>query len=572
MKIHTYASLGDIAGVRAELAKGVAVDSEDEGEFTPLAYAASKPTAQADMLRLLIESGADVNAPVKGEVEAQFPVGLAACSGSLTKVQILVDAGADITFVSPGGYTILINVMYPLHDDEQLVPMIKLLVAHGAETDCETEYSESPLSVSSYFGRFDAVKVLLDAGANPARLQWTELMAAIAFGTTNDVIQLVGVKSSLAVRDRWERTPWLIASVAGDIEKAKLIRAAGANADDKERGGATAIAICASRGNSEMLSWLIEIGADIEAVDDAANTPLMIAAQMGRTECARLLLESGANASRKNEYDESTMSMASNEEIVRLLCAAGQDMLDLSTEMKRIFTGLDGDEQLSVSNAEYASGCRPRFGRSNPEVMKIPLWNEMVRAGISAYQGKAQFSDESNMTEATWCFARFGMSFTELPDGRFVQIGGEHEDHYDPDFCIYNDVTVHERSGNFQIMGYPQEVFPPTDFHSATYIDGFIYIIGGLGYQDSRRFGITPIYRLDCTTWQIEAVEADGDNPGWIYEHKAHVSDPNVIRISGGKVCQLVDGEEQHLDNTDGFLLDLSDMIWNRSPLTMQGS
>jgi len=26
----------------------------------------------------------------------------------------------------------------------------------------------------------------------------------------------------------------------------------------------------------------------------------------------------------------------------------------------------------------------------------------------------------------------------QLPDGRLVSVGGEHEDYYDPDFCIYN--------------------------------------------------------------------------------------------------------------------------------------
>jgi hypothetical protein len=33
---------------------------------------------------------------------------------------------------------------------------------------------------------------------------------------------------------------------------------------------------------------------------------------------------------------------------------------------------------------------------------------------------------------------RFGQSLTLLPDCRAVQIGGEHEDWYDADFCIYN--------------------------------------------------------------------------------------------------------------------------------------
>jgi hypothetical protein len=40
--------------------------------------------------------------------------------------------------------------------------------------------------------------------------------------------------------------------------------------------------------------------------------------------------------------------------------------------------------------------------------------------------------------------AKVRPSLTLLPDGRAIQIGGEHEDYYDPDFCIYNDVFVHE--------------------------------------------------------------------------------------------------------------------------------
>ena len=41
-----------------------------------------------------------------------------------------------------------------------------------------------------------------------------------------------------------------------------------------------------------------------------------------------------------------------------------------------------------------------------------------------------------------WSWQRFGRTSTALPDGRVIHIAGEHEDFYDPDFCIYNDVMV----------------------------------------------------------------------------------------------------------------------------------
>src|SRR6185312_15079372 len=100
-----------------------------------------------------------------------------------------------------------------------------------------------------------------------------------------------------------------------------------------------------------------------------------------------------------------------------------------------------------------------------------------------------------------------------------VQVAGEHEDFYDEDFCIYNDVFVHSRDGGIRIFGYPESVFPPTDFHTATLIGEYIYLIGSLGYSGHRRYGTTPVYRLHTGTFKIEPLETTGAAPGWLYEH-----------------------------------------------------
>jgi hypothetical protein len=243
-----------------------------------------------------------------------------------------------------------------------------------------------------------------------------------------------------------------------------------------------------------------------------------------------------------------------------------EDIAEISDEQKRTLLGLNNTETatLNVSKAEYESGCRPRFGEANPEEMKIPFWHEMVRAGISGYGAKVQFDDADNTDEATWCFDRFGNSLTELLDGSFVQIGGEHEDSYDPDFCIYNDVTVHDQDGTFRIMGYPKDAFPPTDFHTATYYEGFIYLIGSLGYHGSRLFGTTPVYRFEVNTWKVEVVETTGNSPGWIYKHKARLTEADKLVISGGKVAVEVEGKEDHVDNEGEYTLDLKSRIWTR--------
>jgi hypothetical protein len=318
---------------------------------------------------------------------------------------------------------------------------------------------------------------------------------------------------------------------------------------------------------------LLQRGMSVDSQDAiTGNTPLMDAAQYGAVRCVELLLSAGADRTIRNQYDEAAISLAANLDIVRLLVEAGDDIGDVNDEMRRALTGLGGDEKLNVSSEDYRAQRLRRFGRSNPEPMDLPFWREMVRTGVTAYRAKAQFGDESDYSHAVWCFHRFGTSFTALPDGRFVQVAGEHEDFYDPDFCIYNDVIVHDGPSSFRLFGYPEDVFPPTDFHTATLVGQDIYLIGSLGYQGSRVFGTTPVFRLSCDTWQITPVLTHGDNPGWIYTHRAKLIQPSTIQITGGEVCQWIDGKEEHVANRHAFQLDLRELRWSRATASQVSS
>ena len=110
---------------------------------------------------------------------------------------------------------------------------------------------------------------------------------------------------------------------------------------------------------------------------------------------------------------------------------------------------------------------------------------------MNAWSAGQHYADVK-VRSPVWCAQRFGQSITFLEDGRVVQVGGEHEDSYDPDFCIYNDVFVHEGEA-IRIHGYPEDVFPPTDFHTATLLGREIVLIGSLGYVGTRKLGVTPV-------------------------------------------------------------------------------
>ena len=218
----------------------------------------------------------------------------------------------------------------------------------------------------------------------------------------------------------------------------------------------------------------------------------------------------------------------------------------------------------------FAQWRAPRFGQANPERMNNPFWEWMIRTRLDGFQANEKLQGPDSCSAGPiWCFRRFGQSSTRLPDGREILIAGEHEDSYDPDFCIYNDVFVHHGEGNFEIYAYPEEVFPPTDFHTATLAGEHIYIIGGLGYPEDREPGTTPVYRLNCTSYAIEEVETSGQNPGWINRHRAvfHADKGAAGEIhvwNGGVFLGEENDQEQWEENEATFVLDLASGEWRK--------
>jgi hypothetical protein len=252
----------------------------------------------------------------------------------------------------------------------------------------------------------------------------------------------------------------------------------------------------------------------------------------------------------------------------------------------------DASIAAEISEQSYHAQKARRFGAHNPERMDLPFWIFMVRRGWIAWQARMQFDTEgrrySEQLQAyfapdgsvvpgapqpsygygppLWCFSRFGMSHTRLPDGRALFIAGEHEDFYDPDFCIYNDVIVIGHDLQVQIYGYPEAAFPPTDFHTATLVgEHDLYIIGNLGYPEQRRPGGTPVFRLDTTTLQITEVPTSGEQPGWISRHTAaYLPDRHAIQVAGGQRYTERDGRQALRQNRSRYLLDLATLSWSR--------
>ena len=205
-----------------------------------------------------------------------------------------------------------------------------------------------------------------------------------------------------------------------------------------------------------------------------------------------------------------------------------------------------------VTPALYAQWRDARRGVVHAGKMNNPVWDWLIRTRISAYTANHHFNGPDSLSAGpAWCFARFGQSRTVLPDGRTLLVAGEHEDFYDPDFFIYNDVVVRHPDDTIDIHGYPASDFPPTDFHSATLVGDRLILIGSLGYAENRKPGQTQVLSLDIHSLRIEKIETSGDKPGWIFKHNAALEN-DCIFVRGGEVQD----DNGVLENINDWMLD----------------
>ncbi|MEO0939128.1 MAG: hypothetical protein AAFY38_13330 [Pseudomonadota bacterium] len=494
------------------------------------------------------------------------------------------------------GYPEIVRVAHEASDAD-LLPSIKQLIEGGADVNAASPYGETALDQCFARSAFAAVRCLIENGADYAGHEWSAAHLAIVMG---QVPTLAAGEPAVMARDAAGRTPFLHACRLGNLAAAEALQ--GITPDEGRRATPDSegpVTVAVRSGSGEMLDWVLAQGYDVDEADKFGGTGLMEAVERDDLALAERLLALGAdvargrNISAANAEAEATTSSfgaaanlimkhtadlmkgfmpdaddvitrpadaAHSPEMKRLLVRYGADVNDFEAEDIAIVTGADRIAETRITPEMFNAQSAPRAGQANPEQVDIPFWREQIRTGRSGYRAEMDCTDARHYGAdrmPVWSFQRFGRTATRLPDGRWVLIAGEHEDHYDPDFHIYADVTVIHPDARVDHYIYPADVFPPTDFHTATWLEDHILLIGSLGYQGQRHAGETQVLRLNLADFSVQAVATSGQNPGWISRHDARLVDRHII-VSGGKI------EPDYVDNTDTFLLDLGTMDWTR--------
>jgi hypothetical protein len=387
-------------------------------------------------------------------------------------------------------------------------------------------------------GKLEAMRILLRAGA---KTKWTADQVSIALGEVPHLPETG--KTDL----------FLFACRIGNLDAA---RAYFANSDAGAQQHHEAITNAVTARATDIVIWLLEMGFDPNAMDGIKWGALECAVDNDDLETAEVLLAAGADpfGALETEY-ASPVSKATSEKMRALFVRFGVNPAKFEYDINPLTPRLSFLSEKILTQEEFDTHRSQRVGLANPEGFLPTFWCEQLRTG--RYSAPKHLEHVRDRAKPVWSFSRFGRSATPLPDGRLVLIGGEHEDGYDPDFCIYADVTVLDGKGGVDHFIYPQDVFPPTDFHTATLYDGQIWLIGSLGYLEQRQEGVTQVLRLDPTDFSIHPVETSGDGPGWISRHQS-ILDTDEIILTGGKIFP------GYHDNEQTFRLGLKALVWKK--------
>jgi ankyrin repeat protein len=317
------ARTGSVASVNALLARGADVNANESWRGqTALMWAVGGHEAYPEVVRALIEHGADVHTRSSGGLTALF---FAVRQNDQASTRLLLTAGADVNDTkAPGGATALLTAINNGYDD-----LAVLLLENGANPRVANSAGFSPLhtAIRKRGGseRTSAVvlKALLAHGADPnVRLPLKKQppnFNPIAYPAISDV-------------DYGGATPLWIAANNADLDALRILVAAGADPKIPSMENTTPLMVAAGlgyglRGPSAglggrridtqenviaVLTQLLEWGSDVNALNDHGQSAIHGAAASAAPNVVQFLADHGARIDQKDSFGRTPLVVAAD--------------------------------------------------------------------------------------------------------------------------------------------------------------------------------------------------------------------------------------------------------------------
>lgn len=244
--------------VKALIQAGANVNATTSGDYTPLHFAASKKDTPHEVIAMLIDNGADMDALNR---DGRTPLQGGAFFQSKSVIT-LIEKGADIKKLSSN----LSNILHFAVWGSDNNPDLAFLLKQDLDINAQNAQGETPLHTAASRNYIISVRQLCEAGAN------------------------------INARNNEGQTPLHIAVVQSRHEAVVQLCEAGADQAIRDNDGNTAFhRSLRSRDWNLTSQYLLDNGADINARNNNGQTPLHNAASSNAYEAVVKLCEAGAN-------------------------------------------------------------------------------------------------------------------------------------------------------------------------------------------------------------------------------------------------------------------------------------
>ena len=318
--------------IRALLENGADINHAP-GENTPLARAVvrNQPETVKMMLR---ESKKKPDLSLHSNGQALV---FAVSNSYVEAASLLLEAGADVNFVSDSGFLLLSYAM-PNSDDAPVRTLLEYrpdLEAVDAEGNTALHFISSQTPVAS-------VRLLINAGANLSALNkknLTPLMSAVLCGN-HDVVEYMltreGAMGSLNMPSfRSMHTPLHLACQTGTLEIVQSLVQGGSDVNFACTGIWGSPLMAAAQGAKELsndrrqqiIELLLEKGADPTLSAGLLGYPIISASLACSAELVKLLLDCGASASVQDPFQRKPVHLAcyNSQEVLYVLDVPDSD-------------------------------------------------------------------------------------------------------------------------------------------------------------------------------------------------------------------------------------------------------
>ena len=249
----------------------------------------------------------------------------AALYSSLDCMQLLIEQGSNVNAKNKIDETAL---MWSVHD----LAKMKLLIEHGADVNAKAKTGNTPLLIASIgHGKYDAIKLLIDKGANVLAVnnrKENALVRAALFGDTATISLLLGKGLDINAFTLDSTTALINAVLNANKPVIFQLLEKGADADVLSFFGLTPLSFAVIFTDAEAVKAILKKTKKVNAMDVGGNSVLMYAGynEHDDVEMIQALLDNGADVNIKAKDGATPLSWASkkgNTATVALLKKAG---------------------------------------------------------------------------------------------------------------------------------------------------------------------------------------------------------------------------------------------------------